>query len=142
MIPFLRRHLKFIIGLAISAVAVYLSLERVDFRVLWTSFRSANYYFLIPATLVLFGVFFLKAAGWRFLLLPAKKEVRIRSTVSVLVIGLMINNLFPAKMGELVEEEMSALHSSHSFRDKTTGPSSTLAGITSGSRRATIWPNS
>jgi uncharacterized protein (TIRG00374 family) len=69
--------------------------------VLWTSFRSANYYFLIPATLVLFGVFFLKAAGWRFLLLPAKKEIRIRSTVSVLVIGLMINNLFPAKMGEL-----------------------------------------
>jgi hypothetical protein len=101
MIPFLRRHLKFIIGLAISAAAVYLSLERVDFRVLWTSFRSANYYFLIPATLMLFGVFFLKGAGWRFLLLPAKRGIRIRSTVSVLVIGLMINNLFPAKMGEL-----------------------------------------
>jgi uncharacterized protein (TIRG00374 family) len=101
MIPFLRRHLKFIIGLAISAAAVYLSVERVDFRVLWASFRSANYFFLIPATVVLFGVFFLKAAGWRFLLLPAKKEVRIRSTVSVLVIGLMVNDLFPAKMGEL-----------------------------------------
>jgi len=75
--------------------------ERVDFRVLWASFKAANYYFLIPATVVLFGVFFLKAAGWRFLLLPAKKEVRIRSTVSVLVIGLMVNDLFPAKMGEL-----------------------------------------
>jgi hypothetical protein len=101
MIPFLRRHLKFIVGLAISAAAVYLSLERVDFRVLWASFRAANYYFLIPATLMLFGVFFLKAAGWRFLLLPAKREIRVRSTVTVLVIGLMVNNLFPAKMGEL-----------------------------------------
>jgi glycosyltransferase 2 family protein len=101
MIPFLRRHLNFIIGLAISAVAVYLSVERVDFRVLWASFRAANYYFLIPATVVFFGVALLKAAGWRFLLLPAKKEVRLRSTFSVLLIGLMVNDLFPAKMGEL-----------------------------------------
>ncbi len=101
MIPFLRRHLNFIIGILISAVAVYLSLERVDFRELWNSFRSANYYFLIPAGLVQFGIFFLKAAGWRYLLMPAKKEVRLQSTVSVLIIGLMVNNLFPAKMGEL-----------------------------------------
>ncbi len=37
----------------------------------------------------------------RFLLLPAKKGVRLASTISILVIGLMVNNLFPAKMGEL-----------------------------------------
>ncbi|NWF55114.1 MAG: flippase-like domain-containing protein [Syntrophaceae bacterium] len=101
MIPFLRRHLNFIVGLAISAVAVYLSIEKVDFRVLWTSFQSANYLFLIPAGLLQFLVFFLKAAGWRYLLMPAKKEIRLASTFSVLVIGLMVNNLFPAKMGEL-----------------------------------------
>ncbi len=101
MIPFLRRHLKFIIGILISAVAVYLSLVRVDFRELWNSFREANYYFLIPAALIQFVVIFLKAAGWRYLLMPAKREVRLRSTVSVLIIGLMVNNLFPAKMGEL-----------------------------------------
>ena len=101
MISFLRRHLNFIIGLAISALAVYLSIERVDFKVLWASFQSANYYFLIPAGLIQFLVFFMKAAGWRYLLWPAKPEIRIQSTVSVLIIGLMVNNLFPAKMGEL-----------------------------------------
>jgi uncharacterized protein (TIRG00374 family) len=101
MISFLRRHLKFILGLAISAVAVYFSIERVDFKVLWTSFQSANYLFLIPAGLIQFLVFFLKASGWRYLLMPAKKEVRLGSTFSVLIIGLMVNNLFPAKMGEL-----------------------------------------
>jgi uncharacterized protein (TIRG00374 family) len=101
MIPFLRRHLNFIIGLVISAAAVYLSLHKVDFKVLWTSFQAANYLFLIPAGLIQFLIFFLKAAGWRFLLMPAKKEVRLRSTFSALVIGLMVNNLFPAKMGEL-----------------------------------------
>ena len=101
MIPFLRRHLNFIIGLVISAAAVYLSLNKVDFRGLWNSFQSANYYFLIPAGILQFFCFFFKGVGWRFLLLPAKKEVRVSSTISVLVIGLMVNNLFPAKMGEL-----------------------------------------
>ncbi|MCX5915930.1 MAG: lysylphosphatidylglycerol synthase transmembrane domain-containing protein [Deltaproteobacteria bacterium] len=101
MIPFLRRHLNFIIGLVISAAAVYLSLNKVDFRGLWNSFQSANYYFLIPAGILQFLCFFFKGVGWRFLLLPAKKEVRVSSTISVLVIGLMVNNLFPAKMGEL-----------------------------------------
>jgi glycosyltransferase 2 family protein len=101
MIPFLRRHLNFIVGLAISAVAVYLSLNKVDFRGFWNSFQSANYYFLIPAVILQFFCFFFKGTGWRFLLMPAKKEIRLSSTVSVLIIGLMVNNLFPAKMGEL-----------------------------------------
>ena len=101
MIAFLRRHINFIIGLAISAAAVYLSLNKVDFRELWNSFQSANYYFLIPAAILQFFCFFFKGVGWRFLLLPAKKEIRVSSTASVLVIGLMVNNLFPAKMGEL-----------------------------------------
>ncbi len=101
MISFLRRHLNFIVGLAISAAAAYLSLTKVDFRELWNSFQSANYYFLIPAGILQFFCFFFKGASWRFLLLPAKKTVRISSTISVLVIGLMVNNLFPAKMGEL-----------------------------------------
>jgi len=101
MIPFLRRHLNFIIGLIISAAAVYLSLTKVDFRELWNSFRAANYYYLIPAGILQFFCFLFKGGAWRFLLLPAKKEVRLSSTISVLVIGLMVNNLFPAKMGEL-----------------------------------------
>ena len=101
MTSFLRRHLKFILGLAISAGALYLALDRVDFKALGDSFQSANYFFLVPAGLVQIAVFFLKAAGWRYLLMPAKKEVRLKSTVTVLIIGLMVNNLFPAKMGEL-----------------------------------------
>jgi uncharacterized protein (TIRG00374 family) len=101
MTSFLRRHLNFILGLAISAVALYLALDRVDFKALGDSFQSANYFFLVPAGLVQTVAFFLKAAGWRYLLMPAKKEVRLKSTVTVLIIGLMVNNLFPAKMGEL-----------------------------------------
>jgi hypothetical protein len=90
-----------ILGILISAVAGYFCVNKVDFRLLWDSFLSANYLYLIPAVIFQFFCFFFKGAGWRFLLLPAKKEVRITSTISVLVIGLMVNNLFPAKLGEL-----------------------------------------
>jgi uncharacterized protein (TIRG00374 family) len=101
MASFFRRHLNFLLGLLISAVAVYLSLRKIDFYTLWTSLRSVNYWFLIPAVLFQCICFFLKGAGWRFLLIPAKKEIRLSSAVSILMIGLMVNNLFPAKMGEL-----------------------------------------
>jgi len=101
MPAFIRRHLKFLIGILISAVALYFSLNKVDFKALWAAFRSANYWLLTPAAILQFFCFGFKGAGWRYLLRPAKKEIRVTSTISVLIIGLMVNNLFPAKMGEL-----------------------------------------
>ena len=101
MASFIRRHLNFLIGLLISGVAVYLSLRKIDFGALWESLHSIRVLFLFPAIAMQISCFFFKGAGWRFLLMPAKKEVRLSSAISVLVIGLMVNNLFPAKMGEL-----------------------------------------
>jgi hypothetical protein len=97
----LRTHLHLLIGLIISAAAVYLSLRKIDFNALWASLRSVNYLFFLPALAAQIGCLFLKGAGWRYLLTPAKKGIRVTSTTSVLVIGLMVNDLFPAKMGEL-----------------------------------------
>jgi len=101
MTSYTRRYVNFFMGLLISAVAVYLSLNKVDFRILWNSFHSANYLFLMPAVIFQLLFFIFKGAGWRYLLLPTKKEISITSTVSVAVIGLMFNNLFPARIGEL-----------------------------------------
>ena len=96
-----RMHLQLLIGLIISAAAVYLSLRKIDFNALWASLRSVHYLFLLPALAGQLCCFLLKGAGWRYLLTPAKKGIRVTSTTSVLIIGLMVNNLFPAKMGEL-----------------------------------------
>jgi uncharacterized protein (TIRG00374 family) len=98
--PF-RTHLNFLIGLIISAAAIFLSLRKIDFTALWASLQSVNYLFLIPALASQLSCFVLKGAGWRYLLMPAKKGIRLTSAVTVLIIGLMVNNLFPAKMGEL-----------------------------------------
>ena len=74
MASFFRRHLNLLLGILISAVAVYFSLKRVDFHLLWESFLSANYLYLIPAVILQFFCFFFKGAGWRFLLLPAARQ--------------------------------------------------------------------
>jgi len=96
-----RTHLHLFLGLVISAAAVYLSLRKIDFQALNAALRSARYLFILPAMILQIGCFFLKGTAWRFLLLPAKKNISPLSTTAVLIIGLMVNNLFPAKMGEL-----------------------------------------
>ncbi len=101
MRSFLRRHLSLIAGLVISAVAVYLSFRKIDLPTLWKSLCAINPWLLIPAVGVLFLCFILKGTAWKYLLYPAKPDIAWTSTTSVLVIGLMVNDLFPAKMGEL-----------------------------------------
>jgi glycosyltransferase 2 family protein len=99
--PSSRTHLHFLIGLIISAVAAYLSLRKVDFKALAAALQSVNYALLVAAFAGQLLSFLLKGTAWRYLLLPAKKSIRVTSTTTVLIIGLMINNIFPAKMGEL-----------------------------------------
>lgn len=96
-----RTHLHLFLGLVISAAAVYLSLRKIDFHALGAALRSADYLYVLPAMIAQVACFFLKGTGWRYLLLPAKKSISPLSTTAVLIIGLMVNNLFPAKMGEL-----------------------------------------
>ncbi len=96
-----RTHLHLIIGLIISAAAVYLSLRKIDFPALGSALRSANYLYLLPAVIAQVACFILKGTGWCFLLRPAKKDISPLSTTTVLIIGLMVNDLFPAKVGEL-----------------------------------------
>jgi glycosyltransferase 2 family protein len=97
----LRRHLNLIVGLAISLLAVYLSFRKIDFLALWASLRSISLLLLLPAVAILLSCFVSKGIGWHYLLKPAKREISWVSTTIVLIIGLMVNDLFPAKMGEL-----------------------------------------
>ncbi len=101
MAPSRRTYLHLLLGLVISAAAVYLSLRKIDFHALGAALRSADYLYIFPAMISQAVCFFLKGTGWRYLLLPAKKTISPLSTTAVLIIGLMVNDLFPAKMGEL-----------------------------------------
>jgi glycosyltransferase 2 family protein len=96
-----RTHLHLLVGLLISAAAVYLSLRKIDFTALGSSLKAVNLLYLLPAIGGQLACWLLKGFGWRFLIYPAKKTITVRTTTTILLIGLMINNFFPAKMGEL-----------------------------------------
>ena len=96
-----RSHFHLLIGFLVSAAAIYLSIAKVDFNALWRSLQKANYFLLLPALAGQFFCFVLKGIGWRYLLIPAKKGISVTSATSISLIGLMLNDLFPAKLGEL-----------------------------------------
>lgn len=96
-----RQYLKVWVGLIISGAAIYLSLQKINYQILWASLKSLDILFVLPAIFIQFTCFFFKGAAWKFLLYPTRREVPLSATISVLTIGLMVNNLFPAKMGEL-----------------------------------------
>jgi uncharacterized protein (TIRG00374 family) len=89
-----------LIGFLISAVLLYLAFRKVDFGLLGKSLKQAEYIWLIPAFfLMLLSVVF-RAMRWRYLLRPIK-ETEFVHLFSASAIGLMANNLLPARLGEI-----------------------------------------
>ncbi len=90
------------IGIAISAVFIWLAFRKIDYSQLWFTIKSADYYYLLPAIAVTFFQFFLRSVRWRYILEPLKK-ISTYSLFSSTMIGFMANNILPARIGEFVK---------------------------------------
>ncbi|MDX1623379.1 MAG: lysylphosphatidylglycerol synthase transmembrane domain-containing protein [Gemmatimonadota bacterium] len=90
------------VGIAISLAAIWWSVQGVDWSAVGTALRRADYGLLalvfVLAALINVGA---RAIRWRILLLPTGR-VPIGSLVSATAIGLMANNVLPARVGEFV----------------------------------------
>ena len=88
-------------GFAISLVFLILFLARTDFGEIRDAFREANYVIAFASLPVYFAGIVVRTMRWQFLLRPVAK-VSIARLYPVVIIGLMANNLIPARAGELV----------------------------------------
>lgn len=89
-----------IIGLVISSLLLYLAFRKVDTGLLVQSLARAEYIWLIPAFfLMLLSVVF-RALRWKYLLRPIT-DASFVHLFSASAIGLMANNLLPARLGEI-----------------------------------------
>jgi glycosyltransferase 2 family protein len=98
---FVVKRWKFWLGLAVSAVFLYLAFRGQDFGQIGSAIQKANYIYLAPALVAYFIGVWVRAVRWRYLLLPIADRSS-RRLFPVVVIGYMANDVLPFRMGEIV----------------------------------------
>ena len=93
------------VGILISLVFMFLAFRKVDFVQMWSAFKAANYWWFIPALIILFTSHWMRALRWRYLLEPIKR-VETGVLFSSLMIGYMANTFLPAHLGEFLRAYM------------------------------------
>ena len=90
-----------IAGTLIGAVFIWLAFRGTDFSTLGSSFRSADYRYLIPAVFLSVMVQLVRSYRWGVILEPLKK-IDQWSLFSATSVGFMAISLLPMRMGEFV----------------------------------------
>ncbi|MEW5875941.1 MAG: lysylphosphatidylglycerol synthase transmembrane domain-containing protein [Candidatus Zixiibacteriota bacterium] len=91
---------KAIIGGIVSLVFLYLALRKVDYNELWVTLQNTQWVYLIPNLLMVVGVMFIRAWRWQMILRPVGKVSYNRVYTSTMI-GFMVNNVLPARLGEI-----------------------------------------
>lgn len=94
-------NLRIWVGLIISAGLLWLSARNVDFGSAWDHMRAINGWYLVPYMILALGEVLIRALKWQVLLLPLKR-CSFWKLSSATLIGLMANNILPARAGEFV----------------------------------------
>lgn len=95
------RSLRFWAGAGISALLIGLFLRATHPRELGNALEEANYWYLLPATVVLFAAIAVRCVRWSILMRPIAPLSAWR-LFPYAIIGYMANNLLPARAGEVV----------------------------------------
>ena len=92
---------QFWLGLLISGVFLYLALKGLRLQDVWGALQGAAYVWLIPGVIVYFMGVGVRAWRWQYLLKPVK-VVPFKESFEIVTIGYMGNNIFPARLGEVL----------------------------------------
>ena len=93
-----RTRFSFWIGLLLGAIALFLSLRRVEWTDTWSTLQNANGYLILLAIFSVVVTTFLKTLRWTSLLAPDR--VPCDSVFFALMAGQLVNALFPGRLGE------------------------------------------
>lgn len=95
------RRKRFWFGLVITTAFLVIFLLRTDFAEIRDSFSGADYALAVAAVPLYFVGYWFRAYRWRLLLMPIK-TISTARLYPVVLIGLMSNNIAPARIGEVV----------------------------------------
>ncbi len=86
-------------GLLVSALFAFLAVRHVQFAEVWNGLRTSNYWWLLPAFVLLGVAILVKALRWHYLFTPETRP-GTRAVVTSLLIGYFFNSVLPARAGE------------------------------------------
>jgi glycosyltransferase 2 family protein len=89
------------LGLVISAAFLYLALRGLDLEEVWHHVKTARYWWLLPGVAVYFFGVWARTWRWHYML-RAIKPISLSRLFPVVCIGYMGNNIYPARIGELL----------------------------------------
>lgn len=97
----MNRALQLLLGIAVSALCVWLSMKDVHFGEVLTALRGANAFGFVGVMLVTLFGFWLRAVRWRYFI-QTERPLPLGSLFSATMIGFMANNVLPFRLGEFV----------------------------------------
>jgi uncharacterized protein (TIRG00374 family) len=92
---------RFLVGIALGAIFLYLSVRQVNFRETWDILRQARYHYLVGLFVLNFAALWVRSVRWHVFLSPVRLIPSAR-LFSPLCIGMMSNFIFPARAGEFI----------------------------------------
>ncbi|MGA1876107.1 MAG: lysylphosphatidylglycerol synthase transmembrane domain-containing protein, partial [bacterium] len=92
---------KFLLGLAISTLCLYLIFRKIDLTEFRKSLVTVKYSYLFITLAFIFLFTFFRALRWKYLLCPLK-NIKTASLFELVMIGYLANNILPARIGEVV----------------------------------------
>ena len=95
-----RTVLSLAVGIIFSAVALYFTFVNVPLSDLFDYMKEINYWWVIPSLLIAFLSYILRIWRWQIILHPVKKS-GFWSVFHPMVIGFMLNCVFPGRVGEI-----------------------------------------
>lgn len=92
---------KAVVGVAVTVAALWYVLRDVDFGEVLAQVATGDFLLLGASVFVATFGFFIRALRWKVLLAPVKPDTELRSRFAGVSIGFMVNNILPARLGEV-----------------------------------------
>ncbi|MDD5065673.1 MAG: lysylphosphatidylglycerol synthase transmembrane domain-containing protein [bacterium] len=96
---------KYLVQIGISYIFLDISFHNVDFSLFFRSFRLIDMRIFLLVLVTTFLSLYIRAYKWKYLLQHIK-PVRIKSLFNTIIVGFMVNSIFPARLGEVYRAYM------------------------------------
>lgn len=94
---------RYVFSIILSLIFLYLAIKNVQYKKVRDALTGANYLFVIPAMLMVILSFVIRGIRWGYFF---KKKIKFQSLFGMMMIGFMVNNILPARIGEVTRAYM------------------------------------